>query len=147
MSNYYTSQNPLLSCLTTIQFGTHSLLSVPVLILAFVDFLSIATSTIFLTLHRRHPVIIASSLELCFALLFGAMFGVAQMTLVSIPIHFTPHLCRVRFLLGYSCWALILTTGGLKALRIERMRKQAFACGTSSLAVIVQFCTIGFVMV
>ena len=132
---------------TTIQFGTHSALAPLTLCLAGIDCLLIVLSIFFLVHHRKHPAIIASSLELCYALLFGAAVGVAQMTLVGLPIQFTLTLCRIRFFLGALCWSLILVAGSLKAIRIIRMSSARLAYGTSSVAVIMQFCLGGALLV
>ena len=132
---------------TTIQFGTHSALAPLTLCLAGIDCLLIFLSIFFLLHHRKHPAIIASSLELCYALLFGAAIGVAQMTLVGLPIKFTLTLCQIRFFLGALCWSLILVAGSLKAIRIIRMSSARLAYGTSSVAVIMQFCLCGTFLV
>ena len=131
----------------TFQFGTHSVFAPLTLCFAGIDCLLIVLSTFFLVNYRKHPAVIASSLELCYALLFGAAVGVAQMTLVGLPIKLTLTLCQIRFFLGALCWSLILVAGSLKAIRIIRMSSARLAYGTSSVAVIIQFCLCGILLV
>ena len=131
----------------TIQFGTHSAFAPVTIFLAGIDGLLINVASIFLLLHRTHPKIVSSSLELCLALLFGAAIGVAQMILVGIPIQLKPSLCQIRILLGSLCWCLILVAGALKSIRIIRMKSARSAYGTSSIAVTTQFCLFAIILV
>lgn len=130
-----------------IQYGIHSLFGPFTLYLALIDGLLIILSALFLLCFRKHPAIIASSLELSLLLLFGAAIGVAQMTLVGLPIRLTLTRCQIRILLGALCWSLIFMAGSLKAIRIARMSSERFAYGTSSVAVILQFFICSFLLV